>query len=38
MIDERRSRFSPLENIARGVPAAFAAMVRKLMAKTPHER
>ncbi|MGO8900705.1 MAG: hypothetical protein ACLQU5_20490 [Isosphaeraceae bacterium] len=28
----------PLENIARGVPAAFAAMVRKLMAKKPDER
>ena len=28
----------PLENVARGVPAAFAAMVRKLMAKKPDER
>ena len=28
----------PLENIARGVPAAFAAMVRRLMAKKPDER
>jgi len=28
----------PLENIARGVPAAFAAMVRKLMAKKPDQR
>jgi serine/threonine-protein kinase len=28
----------PLENIAKGVPAAFAAIVRKLMAKNPDER
>ena len=28
----------PLENIAHGVPAAFAAIVRKLMAKKPDER
>jgi serine/threonine protein kinase len=28
----------PLEKIARGVPAAFAAIVRKLMAKKPDER
>ena len=28
----------PLEKIARGVPAAFAAIVRKLMAKNPDER
>jgi serine/threonine protein kinase len=28
----------PLEKIARGVPAAFAAIVRKLMAKKPEER
>ncbi len=28
----------PLEKIARGVPAAFAAIVRKLMAKNPEER
>ena len=28
----------PLENIAKGVPAAFAAIVRKLMAKKPDER
>jgi serine/threonine protein kinase len=28
----------PLEKIARGVPAAFAAIVRKLMAKEPGER
>lgn len=28
----------PLEQIARGVPAAFAAIVRKLMAKEPDER
>ena len=28
----------PLENIAKGVPAAFAAIVRKLMAKKPEER
>jgi serine/threonine protein kinase len=28
----------PLENQARGVPAAFAAVVRKLMSKNPEER
>ena len=28
----------PLEKITRGVPAAFAAIVRKLMAKTPDDR
>jgi eukaryotic-like serine/threonine-protein kinase len=28
----------PLERVARGVPAAFAAIVRKLMAKTPDDR
>jgi serine/threonine protein kinase len=28
----------PLENVARGVPAAFAAIVRKLMCKKPDER
>ena len=28
----------PLEKVARGVPAAFAAIVRKLMAKKPEER
>lgn len=28
----------PLERVARGVPAAFAAIVRKLMAKSPDER
>ena len=28
----------PLESIAKGVPAAFAAIVRKLMAKKPEER
>ncbi|MFO0892229.1 MAG: serine/threonine-protein kinase [Isosphaeraceae bacterium] len=28
----------PLEKLARGVPAAFAAIVRKLMAKKPEER
>ena len=28
----------PLERVARGVPAAFAAIVRKLMAKNPDER
>lgn len=28
----------PLEKIVRGVPAAFAALVRKLMAKKPEER
>ena len=28
----------PLENRARGVPAAFAAVVRKLMSKNPEER
>ena len=28
----------PLENRARGVPAAFAAVVRKLMSKNPDER
>lgn len=28
----------PLEEVARGVPAAFAAIVRKLMAKNPDER
>ena len=28
----------PLENVARGVPAAFAAVVRKLMSKEPEER
>ena len=28
----------PLENLARGVPAAFAAVVRKLMSKEPAER
>jgi eukaryotic-like serine/threonine-protein kinase len=28
----------PLENLARGVPAAFAAVVRKLMSKEPVER
>jgi hypothetical protein len=28
----------PLEDVARGVPAAFAAVVRKLMSKTPDER
>ncbi len=28
----------PLEDIAKGVPAAFAAIVRKLMAKNPDER
>jgi serine/threonine protein kinase len=28
----------PLERVARGVPAAFAAIVRKLMAKDPAER
>ncbi len=28
----------PLENVARGVPAAFAAVVRKLMSKEPGER
>ena len=29
---------TPLENRARGVPAAFAAIVRKLMSKKPDER
>ena len=28
----------PLENRARGVPAAFAAVIRKLMSKNPEER
>jgi eukaryotic-like serine/threonine-protein kinase len=28
----------PLESVARGVPAAFAAVVRKLMSKNPAER
>ena len=28
----------PLERVARGVPAAFAAIVRKLMAKDPEDR
>ncbi|MDR3637477.1 MAG: serine/threonine-protein kinase [Isosphaeraceae bacterium] len=28
----------PLERVARGVPASFAAIVRKLMAKNPEER
>jgi serine/threonine-protein kinase len=28
----------PLEKVARGVPAAFAALVRKLMAKEPEDR
>jgi serine/threonine-protein kinase len=28
----------PLETLARGVPAAFAAIVRKLMSKNPEER
>jgi eukaryotic-like serine/threonine-protein kinase len=28
----------PLENLARGVPSAFAAIVRKLMSKQPEER
>src|SRR5579883_509697 len=28
----------PLETVARGVPAAFAALVRKLMSKKPQER
>jgi serine/threonine-protein kinase len=28
----------PLERVARGVPAAFAAIVRKLMAKDPNDR
>jgi serine/threonine protein kinase len=28
----------PLERVARGVPAAFAAIVRKLMAKEPNDR
>jgi serine/threonine-protein kinase len=28
----------PLESLARGVPAAFAAVVRKLMSKNPEER
>ncbi|SIO65498.1 serine/threonine protein kinase [Singulisphaera sp. GP187] len=28
----------PLERVARGVPAAFAAIVRKLMAKSPDDR
>ena len=28
----------PLEKVARGVPAAFAAIVRKLMTKKPEER
>ena len=28
----------PLERVARGVPAAFAAIVRKLMAKNPDDR
>ena len=28
----------PLENVARGVPSAFAAIVRKLMSKRPEER
>jgi serine/threonine-protein kinase len=28
----------PLERVARGVPAAFAAIVRKLMAKSPEDR
>src|SRR5205085_1229123 len=28
----------PLERVARGVPAAFAAIVRKLMAKAPEDR
>ena len=28
----------PLERVARGVPAAFAAIVRKLMAKDPDDR
>jgi serine/threonine-protein kinase len=28
----------PLEQVARGVPAAFAAIVRKLMAKDPNDR
>jgi serine/threonine protein kinase len=29
---------APLEDVARGVPAAFAAIVRKLMAKAPDDR
>jgi serine/threonine protein kinase len=29
---------TPLEKVARGVPAAFAAIVRKAMAKDPHDR
>jgi serine/threonine-protein kinase len=29
---------TPLESVARGVPAAFAAVVRKLMSKNPAER
>lgn len=34
----RMEEAAPLEEEARGVPAAFAAIVRKLMSKTPSER
>jgi serine/threonine protein kinase len=35
---QRLDEAKPLEKIARGVPAAFAAIVRKLMSKNPDER
>src|SRR5436305_3883082 len=34
----RMEQPEPLEKVARGVPAAFAAIVRKLMAKNPDDR
>ena len=35
---QRMENPEPLERVARGVPAAFAAIVKKLMAKNPDER
>jgi serine/threonine protein kinase len=35
---QRMDEPEPLERVARGVPAAFAAIVRKLMAKNPTDR
>ncbi|MDX2038666.1 MAG: serine/threonine-protein kinase [Isosphaeraceae bacterium] len=38
MFKHRMDEADPLERVARGVPSAFAAIVRKLMAKNPADR
>jgi len=38
MFKQRMEDPTPLERVARGVPASFAAIVRKLMAKDPDDR